>query len=208
MNLLQDLTLETILSRLVAYLVLAAIHGFVLAGTARLLGDMGPTYAGRFTLNPFIHLSLPALAMTALFKLGWIVPMQIRPERLRFRRWGLVICVLVSVAAVLLLVPLLWPLRQLVVVTLPRTSAQAVLIVLDIIQDVAISFGIINLLPLPPLTGSLFLLAIRPSLARWLARSRGLFEGIMVVLIVTGVATTVATVIINIAGSALFAGIG
>lgn len=199
MALLNDITLEALLTRLVAYVVVAAIHGFVLAGMARLIGDPSPAYNGRFTLNPAPHLSMPALAMTALFQIGWIAPVRIDPEKLRFGRWGLVLCVIVAVAAVLVLSPLLWPVRQLVVTTMPRTAGYAVLILLDTIQQVAVSFAVLNILPLPPLTGQLLLVAARPSIARRLYRSRGLFEGIMVVLAITGAATGAVEAIIALA---------
>lgn len=203
MALLNDLTLEALLTRIVAYVIIAAIHGFILAGMARLMGDPSPMYNGRFTLNPAPHLSMPALAMTALFQLGWIAPMRIDPEKLRLGRWGLVVCVLVAVGAVLALSPLLWPVRQLVVTTMPRTAGYAVLILLDTIQQVAVTFAILNILPLPPLTGQLLLVAARPSIAQRLYRSRGLFEGIMVVLAITGAATWVVDAIFALARLAI-----
>lgn len=189
MALLNDLTLQALLSRLVAFLVITAVHGFALAAVARLLGDPTPTYNGRFTLNPFVHLSVPALAMAMLFKLGWIAPMRIDASKLRFGRWGLVICELVSLAAPLVLVPLVWPLRSLTVLALPRTAGLAVLGILDTIQDLAVWFSAFNIIPLPPLTGSLLLLAIWPQLARRFTRSLGLIQAIMVGLVVIGVAS-------------------
>jgi Zn-dependent protease len=191
MALLNDLTLQAILSRLVAYVVLAAVHGFALAAAARLMGDPAPMYNGRLTLNPMIHLSVPGLAMTILFKLGWIAPVRIDPDKLRLGRWGMIVCVLAAFAATLALVPLLWPLRQLAVLTLPRTMGYTVVIVLNTIQEVAVSFAVFNLIPLPPLTGSLLLVAIRPALARRFMLSRSLFEGLMVLVVAIGVATAV-----------------
>lgn len=198
MSLLNDITLQALLSRLVAFIVITAIHGFVVAGTARLLGDPTPAYAGRLTLNPFVHLSMPALAMAVLFRLGWIVPMPIDATKLRFGRWGLLICLLAGLVAVLALVPILWPVRSLVATYLPRTTGLAVLGVLDTIQDLAIWFSAFNILPIPPLSGALILIAIWPPLARRFRRSRGLIEAIMVVLVVIGAATIVVMPIVNI----------
>lgn len=200
MALLNDLTMQALLSRLFAYVLIAALHGFVLAGAARLLGDPTPMYNGRLTLNPMPHLSVPGLAMTMLFKLGWVAPMRIDPEKLRFGRWGLVLCVLAASAATLALIPLLWPVRQLAVLVLPRTAGYLAVVVLNTIQDVALSFAVFNLLPLPPLTGALLLVALRPTLAKRFARSRGLFEGIMVALVVIGAATIVVNAILSLAG--------
>lgn len=198
MSLLNDITLQALLSRLVAFIIISAVHGFSIAGAARLLGDPTPTYTGRFTLNPFVHLSMPALAMAVLFRLGWIVPIQIDATKMRFGRFGVLICLLAGLVAVLALVPILWPIRSLAAIYLPRTMGLAVLGVLDTIQDLALWFSAFNLLPVPPLSGALILIAIWPPLARRFRRSRGLIEAVMVALVVTGVATLVVAPLIAI----------
>lgn len=191
MSLLNDLTLPQLLDRLVGFLIVTAVHGLALAGTARLLGDRTPGYKGRLTLNPFPHLSLPALVMALLFRLGWIRPMRINAGQLRFGRWGLVVCVVVSLLATLALVPLLWPVRSFAVLALPRTGGLTALGILDATQELAVWFAVFNLVPVPPLTGSLLLLGLFPKLETWMTRNASLIEGIMVVLVVVGAASAV-----------------
>jgi hypothetical protein len=188
MSFLQDLTLQQIFYRLVAFLIITGVHGFALAGIARLLGDPTPKYNARLTPNPFVHLSMPALAMAVLFRFGWIRPMKIKPENLRFGRFGLVLCWLGAVGLTLLLIPLLYPLRSVFALSLPRTAAFTVLGITDTLQSLALLFGLLNLLPLPLLTGSLLLEAAFPNLGEWMRRHETALTWIWVVAIVSGAA--------------------
>jgi Zn-dependent protease len=203
LSLLNDLTLSQLLTRLVAFLIVTALHGFVLAGMAALLGDQGPRYNGRLTLNPVANLSMLGLVMTVLFNLGWIMPMRINPEKLRFGRLGLVICLVAGLLAVLVLVPLLWPLRSLVVTALPRTAGLTALVVIGNIQDVAMWFVAFNVLPIPPLAGALLVSAIWPPAGPAMARHSRFIEAAMVVAVVVGLASVVADPIHHILRQAM-----
>lgn len=191
MSLLNDLTLSQLLTRLVAFLFITALHGFVLAGMARLLGDQTPHYTGRFTLNPFANLSMLGLLMAMLFQLGWIMPMRISSEKLRFGRWGLIISLTVSLLVVVAVVPLLWPLRSLAITALPRTAGLTALQVLGTAQDLAIWFVAFNILPFPPLSGGLILTAIWPPAGPAIQRHGKLIEAAMVVIVVVGIGTAI-----------------
>lgn len=191
MALLNDLTISQLLSRLVAFLLVTAIHGFALAGLARLLGDQGPRYNGRFTLNPVPNMAMLGLVMALLFRIGWILPMRIDPAKLRFGRWGLVICIVGSLLAVLVVIPVLIPLRPLAVIWLPRTTALAVLTIFDTIQDLAIWFVAFNVIPVPPLTAGLLFSAIKPSLTAAIWRRSKVLEVVMLALVVVGAASVV-----------------
>ena len=162
MALLNDLTLGQIFTRLLAFLVIIGVHGFLLAGLARLLGDPTPQYTERLTPNPVSHLMVSALAMAVLFEMFWIKPMKIRVENLRFGRWGLVLIAVGALALTLALVPLINLIRPVVPVLLPRSAALVALSVLIQIQDLAIWFVALNWLPLPFFTGQLLAFAAWP----------------------------------------------
>ncbi len=182
-----DLTLWQILTRLAAFLIITSLHGYVLAALIRLSGDPTPAYSGRLTIEPFRHLASWGLVCAVLFKLGWIVPMPVDVERLRSSRIKLARCVLGSLLAVLALVPLFSLLRPLAVTSLSLLTAQMVLAILDAAQDLAIWFVVLNIFPLPPLTGFLLLRAFAPTAADWLNRKPKIAEIAMVVLVVAGV---------------------
>ena len=47
---LSEITLQSIAFRVLALLIIAGIHGGIVAGAAVLLGDKGPKYDGRLTI--------------------------------------------------------------------------------------------------------------------------------------------------------------
>ena len=187
MALLNDLTLGQIFTRLAAYLVIIAVHGFALAGLARLVGDRTPQYAGRLSLTPLPHLAIPAMLMAVLFQLFWIAPMRVKWENLRFGRWGLVLVALGALLVPLLLIPALRALAPLVLTALPRRNAVGVLVVFDEIVDMSLWFVALNWLPLPLLTGSLFAEAALPSVRQLFERYRNVALGILIAAIVAGI---------------------
>lgn len=155
-----------LLMRAISAVVVFALHGFLLAGCAYLLGDRGPKYDGRLTLNPFAHVDVFGLVAAATARFGWIKPMRIDADQLRFGRLGLVICWLGSLAATLLVVRLLLLLQPLATAWAPTSASLGLFGWFGHFSDMAVWFVIFNLLPLPPLTGGLLLAAVAPALYR------------------------------------------
>jgi len=59
---LADLTLQQIVLRFFALVLIVGVHGAVVAGTACALGDQGPRYDGRLKLSPLAHIDLLGFA--------------------------------------------------------------------------------------------------------------------------------------------------
>ena len=97
-----DLTLQQLVLRLFAFVVIAGVHGFVLAATAYALGDPGPKYDGRLRANPLSHLDLLGTLSGILFSVGWIKPIAINPAEMRPGRIGPVAAAIAAIAASLL----------------------------------------------------------------------------------------------------------
>lgn len=182
-----DLTLQQVLLRGAAFLLIIAVHGFALAGIARLLGDKGPQFDARLTAGPITHLDLLGLVGSIFFQLGWIRPIAIDPAEMRTGRRGLVIAVLLSLAAVLVVAMLLLPLRNVALATLPATFALNVSLFINTVLQMSAWFAVFNLLPVPPLTGAHLLVAIRPELRTILPRLYPYAVGVLAVLMVTGI---------------------
>ena len=167
-----DPQLQEALVRLVAYLVVAPVHGFALAFAAGRLGDAGPAHAGRRTLNPLRHVDIVGGLGFVLFGFGWIRPMRLDRKALRFGRLGLVLVVLVGLAATLLSAGLAELIRRPLIVSASAGPWIYAVVFLQTLATLSIAFVLINLIPLPPLTGAHLLAAVLPVSEAALARYR------------------------------------
>ena len=185
MSRLNDLSLQAIMSRIVGTLVFVAVSGGVLTLLARLLSaPRGANDAA--TANPFTHLSLPALAMGILFRTTWMRFRFVSPESLRGGRLALVGIALATLLAGLALVALLDPLRLVVANGLSGTVGYAVLQAINATQQIALASVPLNLLPLPGLTGGLFLLAAFPEREAQFRKAVLPVQALLVIVLVLG----------------------
>lgn len=166
-----ELSLQQVLFRALAYLVIAGLHGMLIAAFARLFGAMGPSYDGRLKPSPFVHLDLLGLLAAILGQFGWIRPVALDAEEVNGGRAGLVAVALLALAATLGVALVLWSARNLVFdVVTSDTLTSSIIVGLRIGVEMTVFFVLLNLLPLPPLTGGLILKAAAPRLAARLER--------------------------------------
>jgi Zn-dependent protease len=182
-----DLSLDQILIRAGACVVIAAIHGAVLAAIAHALGDRGPQFDERLTLNPLSHLDILGAAAMILSQLGWIRPVAIDPAQLRLGRLGLVIAVVASLALTLIVAQLLFWLRIPALLALPIAVTPTVLATLNAAGEMAAWFVAFNFLPVPPLTGGHLLIAARPAFMKLFANYRVQIGVLAAALVLSGV---------------------
>jgi Zn-dependent protease len=182
-----DYTLQQIVLRLLAMVFIAAIQGVAVAGTAIALGDPGPRYDGRLTANPFVHLDVLG-TLAGVFSLGWIRPIAIDPALLRFGRAGLVLVVLAGAVATIASVLVLRLVRPHLLPLLPDTTSALAFAVIETIGEVSLWFALVNLLPLPPLTGAHLVVAVAPGTREALRRVQPFVAVALAGLAVTGLA--------------------
>lgn len=182
-----DLSFHQLLIRAGACIAVVAIHGFALAAIVRVMGDRGPQFDERLTLNPIGHLDVLGTPILILFQLGWIRPIVIDPALLRLHRLGLIICMCGSLAATVGAVLLLLELRIPVLSVLPTAVVPTVIATLNAMVEMCTWFVAFNLLPLPPLTGAHILVAAHPDLAPLLANYRIFAGAALVALVFSGV---------------------
>jgi Zn-dependent protease len=184
-----DLTPQQLILRLFALFFIAAVHGAVVTGTAVALGDAGPRYDGRLSLNPFAHLDILGSISAVLFAVGWIKPVAIDPAQLRPGRIGLALIVMAATAATLLGALALRLVRPVLLPLLPDTASALVFALIEATMQLSLWLALINLLPLPCLTGGHLLTAIAPQWrdASW--RSRMVVAALLVVLAAMGLVT-------------------
>lgn len=169
-----DFTIQQLLQRAVAMLVVSAVHGAALAAAARSLGDRGPQYDGRLTINPLPHLDFVGSLCLLFWSLGWIAPVRLAEDGLTGRH-GFAVRVgapLVAVATTFAFALVLVRVQPFLTTVLPPGSSFALSSVLNATADAALLFALVNLIPLPPFSGRHLLEALlprfRPDEGRWL----------------------------------------
>jgi Zn-dependent protease len=188
---LADLTLQQIVLRFFALVLIVGVHGAVVVAAACALGDQGPRYDGRLKLSPLAHVDLLGFATGVLFAIGWIKPIAIDPKLLRVGRVGLVIVVATAAIAVLGFAVVLQLLRPLLLPFLSDTPSTLTFGLIETIGQLGIWFALINLLPVPPLTGSHLLTALIPAAGEFMRRYHIYFALGLTALAATGLVTRI-----------------
>ncbi|RUT32774.1 hypothetical protein EMQ25_06425 [Arsenicitalea aurantiaca] len=181
---LTEISMPQIMMRIIAMVVLMAVHGFSLALLARAFGDRGPQYDGRLTLNPLNHLNVLGLVAGIAGRTGWIIPMDIAPKDVRDGRAGIVAIVVLSLLVLIGFGMLVLQARILAASLLDPTISNYVVMGMTTIADCAAWFAVFNLLPLPPLTGGLILAAFAPRAAAAIAKQSFWIGSAIVILMV------------------------
>lgn len=158
-------SLQELLMRVLAGLLIIGLHGYAQAWVALRLGDSTPKDDGRVSPNPFSHLSWLGLIAFVVGLKGWGKPVQLdlerfpQPSRLVWVSLaGWVSCFLLALVATLL--------RPLVLNALSGDLSFTLVAFLSLLASGSIWFLVFNLIPLPPLDGFGIVAAIRPGLYR------------------------------------------
>jgi Zn-dependent protease len=191
LTLLPEVTLQQLLLRLLAYLAVVAVYGFVVTWLVRRAGDEGPTHDGRLTANPLVHLDVVALFAAIFFRVGWIKPLDVDATAFRSPRMGAAMVVLVSSLAMAGFAGACLFLRPLALALLGGGPSFAASLLLDITSEVAATAAVLNLLPIPPLVGGLWWAFVWPGGADWarLPRARHVGTLVIVAALLSGYAT-------------------
>ncbi len=182
-----DLTLQQVVLRIGAVLLIASVHGFAVAAVACAIGDPGPRFDNRLRLSPLRHVDPIGGLLMVLFTIGWIRPVAVDPDRLRPGRAGLAAVVIGASCATLGLAMALRLVRPIVLNMLPDTAAATFFIFVEIVGQLCIAFTVFNLLPLPMLTGVHLLIAVMPRKRNTLRRMQPYFVVLLALLIAVGV---------------------
>jgi Zn-dependent protease len=154
-----ELTIQLVVLRLFAGLIIVTVHGAIVSAVATMLGDAGPRYDGRLTVLPMPHVDLVGLGAMVLTGFGWGRPVAIEPGKLRLGRWGLVVIVLAGSAGLLLLAILLLMLAIPLLTLLPYTAGLTTAAFVRVAARLCVWMALFSLLPMPPLAGAHFLAA-------------------------------------------------
>ncbi len=153
---------------LVAILASLTFHEFAHALAALLQGDTTARDRGRLTLNPIAHVDLIGLLALITVGFGWGKPVPFNPYNLRDQKWGPVIVASAGPLANVLLFLISGVILKLLVVFTGLPMDNALLYFLAFMVQINAALFLFNLIPVPPLDGSKFLLSVldHPKYAR------------------------------------------
>src|SRR5574338_948300 len=167
----------------IIFWLLTTPHEFAHAWVAERLGDDTPRLEGRVTLNPLAHVDwmgtviLPAV--TALLSggfLGWGKPVNTNPSRLKGGMKGLVVVALAGPASNVIMALIIAFVASLVP-SFAHLGYRAAFL--------SLYLAVFNMIPVPPLDGSKFLLAARIPVAAYAEIGRFGFLAVMVLMFST-----------------------
>lgn len=182
---LPDLTLQLIAFRVLALLMIVVVHGVIVAGTAVLLGDKGPSYDGRLTIAPAGHIDLAGAIGLVIFGLGWPKPVAIEAGQFRIGRAGILVVILAGFLGLLLLAALLSALVLPALTSLPHTAALTTAAFLRVASRLSIWVALLGLVPIPPLAGGMILGALGIRVSR---QATWILAAFLLLAVATGLA--------------------
>ncbi len=164
-----NLSVPTLISRIITLLIAFTGHEFAHAATANALGDDTPRLHGRLTLNPLAHLDVMGTITLLFAGFGWAKPVPVNPYAVqRKTRAGMMLVSLAGPATNLLMgslaaIPLRFgwvPLQNASGPILPTLGA-----FLFEFLYINLALFLFNLLPLAPLDGEKIITYFLPE--RW-----------------------------------------
>lgn len=201
---MSDYSLQQLIMRMLAILFLAGTTGAIMSLAARWLGDRGPAFDGRSTLNPVPHLDAVGTIAMLLLSFGWLKPMGLDPREMRLRRSGPLIVALAGLASVAVITALFVAFRSFVFASMSNTIALWLQIWISTYIQLATAFVALNIIPVPPLlAGQIAYAWASPEAVRRLETSwivRLLVAGIIVSGLMSGVLDNVAGSLVRLIG--------
>ena len=162
-----DFDIMGMIAGLPGLLIALVFHEYAHARMAVAMGDFTPRLMGRLTLDPRAHIDPIGLVMLLVARFGWAKPVEYNPMNFRERTRGEILTALAGPAANFIIA-----FAAMLVLVLLRRFAPGIVTggmytVIWMIVIYNINFGILNLIPLPPLHGSKVLYHIIPYEHRW-----------------------------------------
>ncbi len=178
---LPDITLNQLLLRFGATLVVLAAYGPVAVLAVRLVGDHGPAHDGRLTASPFAHLDVFGVVAAIFFRTTWMRDLNADPREFRRPVMGTLVTLVLTTVSLLALAVLALFARPLVLSALGSSAAFTAAALLDATFEVATAAAVLNLVPLPPLMGGLWWSVLGDRGANTASRPRTRLVGTVVV---------------------------
>ncbi len=164
---------------LIAIAVGLTFHEFSHAYVADEMGDRGPRFAGRLTLNPMAHLDPLGALLILIAGFGWAKPVMVNAAALRGGARSMALVAFAGpLANVAVAVAFAVVFRVLIILGVQNDF---MLQVLGSVVQLNLVLAIFNLLPIPPLDGYNVALAVLPPREAMVVRRYANY-GVMVLL--------------------------
>lgn len=192
-----------------ALLFAITIHEYSHGRMADFLGDPTPRLAGRLTLNPIVHLDpLGAIALL-IFRFGWAKPVPINPLNFKNYRRDVILTALagpISNFVSAFLFSWIFKISLSVLGNIGFGGSSRISAVFINGWFILVSYGVIfnlvlaifNLIPVPPLDGSLVLFSLLP--VKWqyeVEKYKSYTYFILIILVFTGVIGKILYPVLN-----------
>lgn len=140
-----------------AILVALTVHEFSHALAAHWMGDQTSRRMGRLSLNPLTHIDPVGFLALVLVGFGWGKPVPFNPYNLRYPKWGSALVAAAGPLSNIISVVVFGLLMKFIVPLLPPGNMLGEFLMLLVVINLILC--IFNLIPVPPLDGSKFLLS-------------------------------------------------
>jgi len=140
-----------------AIMTALSVHEFSHALAAHFLGDQTARRMGRLTLNPFAHIDPMGFLALVMVGFGWGKPVPFNPYNLRYPKWGSSFVAAAGPASNLISVVVFGSLVSVIHPSLPPGNLLTEFLILLVVLNLVLF--LFNLIPIPPLDGSKFLLS-------------------------------------------------
>lgn len=184
-----NLSLYTIIARLIVLLTSIPVHEAAHAWVASKMGDDTARYGRRISLNPFDHIDPVGALMILLVGVGWAKPVPVNSFHFKDRKKGIILTSLAGPGSnVLLAVVSLVLHRILRVASLISPAIGGMLYgplqVLWIMVSANVTLAVFNLLPIPPLDGWRVASVLLPPRLYWQIAEKEQMIGMVLMLLV------------------------
>lgn len=173
--------------RLIGMLLVSLVLGLGLTLILDRLGDKGPRYDGRASLNPIAHLDWGGFLGGLLLRPGWAAMVRLRPAEIRGGAWGILLAVLVTLAVLVLLAYVTLQLRP-VFFAMMGNGIHGTKMVLrtGYVAELMVWCALVNLIPLPPFLMGHLWAAWAPALWARILAKLGWVSGVAFVIVLSG----------------------
>jgi Zn-dependent protease len=140
-----------------AILIALTIHEFSHAFAAHLMGDQTAKRLGRLSLNPITHIDPVGFIALVLIGFGWGKPVPFNPYNLRYPKWGSALVAAAGPVSNIIMVAVFGTILKYTHNLMPEGNLLVEFLTLLVMLNLILC--LFNLIPIPPLDGSKFLLS-------------------------------------------------